>query len=359
MNKAIFINNSVHDLYTSGMSLNNAINAVFGEDIKKMKEENPSLEKLDAIQMAMAAADVKKTDTVGKFMDAYTSGGMSENEWLFPAWMETTIREAMYAQSVLPYLVSNTITVDSNIVRSATLDLMTDSNKKAIKRARIAEGADIPVGKITIGEQAINLWKHGRGIEMTYEAMRRMRIDLFRIHMNAIASDLAQQNVEAAADVLINGDGNKNPATKIGTTATNDVITATELVDFLIDYLLATNVVPDTLTMNYKMLKQVSHMSFDTSLATGASNRVGFNMPQLNLQNVTLIGADVPQIGGKDVILVSSRENTLVRYQENGSNIQENQRFIRNQTELMTFTENSGYAVGVAGTNRYIEVKGE
>lgn len=350
---AILINNKVRENYVSGMSLNDAIAAEFGEQIAERVAENAKLANFTPVQMAMFEAGVKANDTIGRFMDAYTSSGADANEWLFPAWMETTLREAMYARSVLPYLVSNTIAIDGNLVRSPSLDLMSDKNKKAIKRARIAEGADIPVGKITIGEKAITLWKRGRGIEMTYEALRRMRIDLFRIHMNAIVSDLAQQNVDAAADVLYNGDGNDNAATELGVTNDKDTITNDELVDFLVDYYYATNMSADTLVVSKDMYKVIGHMTFDPTLSMGASSRVQFNMPQLDLTNVTVLAADVPD----HKILVANRANTLIRYEENGSNIQENQRFIRNQTELMTFTENSGYAIDVAGTNRFITVK--
>lgn len=349
----IMINNKVRDLYVSGMSLNDAIATEFGDHIKERVEENDKLAKLNPMQMAMFEAGIKRTDTIGKFMDAYTSGGLDSNDWLFPAWMETTVREAMYAQNILPYIVTNTVTIDGNIVKSPFLDLMDEANKKAIKRARIAEGADIPVGKIAVGEKAISLWKHGRGIEMTYEALRRMRIDLFAIHMNAIATDLAQQNVEAAASVIESGDGNGNKATSLGQTSQSGVITSDELIDFLIDYLFDTNMNADTLVMSKDMYKQLGHMSFDSQLVYGATPRFTFNTPQLNLPEITILTADVPD----HKILVSNRANTLIRYEENGSNIQENQRFIRNQTELMTFTENSGYAINVAGTNRYIEIK--
>lgn len=349
----IFVNNNVRDRYIAGMSLNDAIASEFADQIQERVAENEKFANFTPMQMAMFEAGVKRTDTIDKFINAYTSGGMEANEWLFPAWMETTIREAMYAQNVLPLVVTNTVAIDGNIVKSPSLNLMDEKNKKAIKRARIAEGADIPVGKITIGEKAISLWKHGRGIEMTYEALRRMRIDLFTIHMNAIATDLAQQNLEAAADVLYKGDGNGNAAEELGETSGSGVITNDELVDFLVDYLFDTNMNADTLIVNKDMYKLIGHMTFDPTLANGASNRVQFNMPQLNLSNITILTADVPE----NTILVSNRANTLIRYEENGSNIQENQRFIRNQTELMTFTENSGYAINVAGTNRYIKVK--
>lgn len=353
MDNKILINNKVRDRYVAGESLASAIGAEFSDEIKELRDGNSALNNLNNLQVAMAAAGVKTSDTIDKFLDAYTSGGMDANEWLFPAWMETTIKEAMYGQNIMPYVAPLEIVVDSNIVKSASLNLLDENNKKNIKRARIAEGADIPVGKITIGSKAISLWKHGRGIEMTYEALRRIRIDLFQIHMNAIANDLAQQNLESAADVLLNGDGNDNAAAELGTTGTQGKISAEELVDFLMDYSVATNMAPTTLIAAPDVYKQIYHMVYDSSLVQGADNRVSFSMPQMDLSNIVVLRADV----AKGSIVVFNSANTLVRYTENGSNIQENQRFIRNQTELMTFTENSGYAINVNGTNRVIKIK--
>lgn len=354
----IVVNNRVLDNYRKGMSLNDSIREVFDGDIKNRIEENPALKDFSPLNLVMLDAGITKYSTVGDIMDTamYTSGGMESNEWLFPAWLETNIREATYAQDIISYICNTTIGVDSNIVKSATLDLLSDENKRAIKRARVSEGADLPTGKIKIGEKAISLWKHGRAIEMTYEAIRRIRIDLFTKHMNAIISDICFQNLEDAVDVLVNGDGNKNASTELGTIAAPGTVTATDLVGFMIDYWFKNHYVADTLTMAPKYFKQIAGMTFDPTLASGASMRLTFNFPQIGAQNVNILCADVPQIGSKDVILVSSRNNSLIRYEENGSNIQENQNFARNQTRLMTMSENSGYAIGTVGSNMHIVV---
>lgn len=356
----IFVNSAVIDKYKSGVTLNDAISDVFHGIIQDKIKENEAFSKMTPLQMVMHDAGINKYSTVGDIMNsAYTTTGIESNEWLFPAWVESTVREATYEQSILQYLVTTSQGVDSNIVKAATLNMLAGPNgKDAYKKARIAEGSDLPLAKISMGELAITLWKRGRAIEITYEAMRRMRIPLFTRHMNAIVNDIAFQNLDLAVDVLVNGDGNEgSKATKIGTTANVGRIENNEVIGFLLDYWFLNRYAADTITCSIDIAKQIGAMFFDTNLSSGASAKVQFNMPQFNdTQRVTVLAAHMPKINGKDVIMLSNRENTLTRYTENGSNIQENQRFARNQTELLTISENSGYAIGVIGSNQYIEV---
>lgn len=356
MAKKIFLNNNVVDAYRAGKSLNDAICSVFEEEIKDKISEDERLKNLSPFDMVMRDAGISKYSTMGDLMNtAYTSGGLESNEWLFPAFIETTVREAIYADDILSYLCNTTIGVDGNIVRSASLDLLSDENKKAVRKARIAEGTDLPTAKIRMGEKAISLWKHGRAIEMTYEAMRRIRIDLFSKHMSAIVRDIAFQNFDAAVDVLVNGDGNKNAATKLATLDNLEALTGAALGDAMLDYWFANHYVADTLVMNKEKFKKLFGMTFDNSLTPGASAKLSFNFPQIGAQTMNVLCGEVPQIGNKDVILLANRDMSLIRYEENGSNIQENQMFARNQTQLMTISENSGYAINTVGSNMFIE----
>lgn len=353
---AITVNSKVIDLYMQGKSLNDAIRTVHEDEIQDVVSKNERLKELTPLNLVMRDAGINKYSTVGELMNtAYTSGGLESNEWLFPAFVETTIREAIYADDILSYLCNTTIGVDSNIVKSATLDLLSDKNKRSVKKMRIAEGADLPTAKISIGEKAINLWKHGRAIEMTYETVRRMRIDLFTKQMGAIVKDITFQNFDAAVDVLVNGDGNANAASKIATLDNLAALTGESLASAMIDYWFENHYIANTLTMNKEKFKKLVGMTFDSSLTPGATARLSFNIPQIGAQTVTVLCGDVPQIGSKDVILMSNRDMSLIRYEENGSNIQENQSFARNQTNLLTVSENSGYAINTVGSNRFIE----
>lgn len=362
----ICLNDAVWAKYYEGDSLNDAISDVFSDEIKERVEGNKKFAEFNPLNMVMYDAGIKKTSRLESMMNgegivnsAYTSGGMDVNKWLFPAWVETTLREKLYETDYLPYLVTNRMGVDSNTVQSPTLNLDEPKNKRAIKKARIAELADIPTGKITIGEQAITLWKRGRAISFSYEAARRMRIELFKIQMSAIASDLAHQELEHAADVLINGDGNtgSEPA-KIGTTSKAGTIEAGDIADALMGYSSKNHFDANTIIVPTKHLKTISGMVYDSQLRAGAMVGLTFNIPQINFREVTILGLDDVQVDGKDAMILLNREKTLIRYEENGSNIQEMERFIRNQEQLMTLTENSGYAIATAGSNMYFEIKG-
>lgn len=356
MNK-IVLNRDVVDKWQSGLSLNDAIRSVFDDEIKDRISENEKLSTLSPLNLVMRDAGITKHDEMGKIMDtAYTSTGVDSNEWLFPAFLESTMREALYGTDIIRYLTDTSVGVDTNIIKSATLDLKSEENKRAIRKMRVAEGADLPLAKIKIGEKAISLWKHGRAIEVTYEAMRRMRIDLVGKHLAAIANDIAFQALDEAVDVLQNGDGNDNAATKLDTVASASAITAETVVGWMVDYFTQNHFAADTLIAPTDVIKKLIGMTFNPAFVEGASNRLTFSTPQLANQNLNLIFHDVPKISNKSVIMLASRSNTLVRYEENGSNIQEAQSFARNQTRLLTISENSGYAINIKGSNMFIEL---
>ena len=355
---AICVNNKVVDNYKKGMNINDAIRAEFEGQIADAVKADERLKELTPFNMVLRDAGISKYSTVGDLMNSgmYTASGMDGNEFLFPIFIEQTVREAIYGDDILSYLCNTTQGIDGNMVKAATLDLLSKENKKNVTMKRIAEGADLPLAKITLGEVAVNLWKHGRAIEMTYETTRRMSIDLFKKHMAAIVSDIAHQNLDSAVDVLANGDGNKNGATKIGTAGNIGAVTPEFLVGALIDYYSENHYAADTMTVNKDVFKKLVGFTFDPKMAAGASMNLTFDVPQLKKQNITLLCSEVPQIGSHPAILLSNRDMSLIRYEENGSNIQENQQFARNQTKLMTVSENSGYAINTVGSNRYIEI---
>lgn len=356
----IVMNQGVIDDYRKGMSLNEAIMNQFGAEITDRIQKDPTLKDFKPFDFVTKDAGISKYSNVGEIMNtAYQSAGMESNEWLFPAFVEQTVREKLYSDDILGYVCDTTVPVDGNIIKAPTLDLLSKNNKKAVSMMRIAEGADLPTGKITMGETAVNLWKHGRAIEMTYEAVRRMKIPLFQRQMNAILGDIAHQNLNAAVEVLYNGDGNANSkATQIAVVETLSALTPEKLVSALIDYYMENHYVADTMVMGKEAFKKLAGLTYDKNLAAGANMNLSFNMPQLQgKQNITILCADTPKVGSShDGIMLSNRSMALTRYEENGSNIQENQNFARNQTQLLTVSENSGYAIQTIGANRYIEI---
>lgn len=355
----ICVNEAVFDEYRAGSTLNEAILKVHNAAIQERCEKDDKFAQLSPIAMVMADAGLTNRSQLGEMMNsAYISGGTDINTWLFPAWVETTLRQKVYETDYLPFVCTTRIGVDGNVVQSPMLNLLDEKNKKAIKKARIAELADIPTGKITMGDKAITLWKRGRAISLSYEVARRMRIDLVALQFRAIAGDLAHQNLEAAIDVAANGDGNTaSTPISVGTTTGAKAITAKDITNALFSYSDANHFNADVIVVPKAYLPTFAEMSFDQNLVPGISNQVKLNIPQIDAQNVTIIGSDEAQVNGKDAMLLLNKDLTLIRYEENGSNIQEMDNFIRNQSKLMTTTENAGYSISIAGSNMYMEIK--
>ena len=83
----------------------------------------------------------------------------------------------------------------------------------------------------------MKLHKRGRMLVASYEAIRYQKLDLFSVTLRQIGAHINRMHLEDAIDVLLNGDGNSNPAQalKVGTSpigGTAGSLTYSELVDF-------------------------------------------------------------------------------------------------------------------------------
>ena len=103
--------------------------------------------------MAMIDAGITGNSFV---KDMFTTGS---DEFLFPAFWESKLRESLLATDIMQYIVNGEIGTTSTIMKNATLDLLSTANKPNVKKLRVAEGADLPLAKITTGSGAINLYK--------------------------------------------------------------------------------------------------------------------------------------------------------------------------------------------------------
>ena len=131
-----------------------------------------------------------------------------ESKVRFPEFVATQLRES------LPYLLATTTTIDGNAYRTIYCD-DSDANKKAVKKARVTEAADLPKSRLKTRENAVKIWKYGRAIEASYEVIRRMRIDLLSVHVRRIGEQAAQDEVVDVLDIIKNGDGNDNTAAAV------------------------------------------------------------------------------------------------------------------------------------------------
>lgn len=336
-----------------------------------LEEQNPTPEgeKLDAFQRLMKEAQILTNDVPEKNLfsskvDAFYR--TNENKVLFPEYVARTLVQAMTEFPIYDYLVATRTPIDSNVYKASYLDLDDSDNKKATEMRRVTEAADLPVAKLRLGEKAITLYKYGRAIQASYEALRRMSIKLFNIHIKQIGAQAADNKIAEILSVIRDGDGNNNAADKIKSStldsSSSSALTRTAWIKFLLKfYPFGCNTVvadEDGLIQILEVLYPASTIAskMDELLANGLS--VSTTLPQNLVSNVTLLySPHVEKINSKVAIYGLNRETCIEEIFEVGSTIQEADKFIKNQTELMTISENSGFRKILDGTSKILTIE--
>ena len=152
---------------------------------------------------------------------------------LFPEYIARTVRQGMEENNILPDIVATTTVIDSMDYRSIYSTPTNDD--KELKN--VAEGAEIPTTEVTTKEKLVSLSKRGRMLVASYEALRFQKLDLFSVMLRQIGAYIQQQQLADAVNVIVNGDGNDNPAVQytIGTSpisGTSGTLGYNQLVEF-------------------------------------------------------------------------------------------------------------------------------
>lgn len=168
--------------------------------------EGTAMEGLDAYQRQLKRFDIRvsgaHSDVVEKFFKTTDSAA------LFPEYVTRAVRQGMEEANVLPKLVAAVTNIDGMDYRSITS--VPDEDRKELKP--VAEGAVIPQTVVTTQENLVKLNKRGRMLVASYEAVRFQRLDLFTVTLRQIGAYIARTQLKDAVNVLLNGDGNSNPA---------------------------------------------------------------------------------------------------------------------------------------------------
>lgn len=250
------------------------------------------------------------------------------------------------AAIALSELIAGTTAISGEDYRS----LYMTYDAEALRMFRVGESAEIPIATLATSTRNIRLRKYGRGVRMSYEQLRRMRIDKLAwwIRWQALQSEV--DKVTAAMDVIVNGDGNANTAatsynlTTLDNTATVNELTLIAWLSFRMKF-----VQPYILTsalMNEDVALQLITLNAGTAnipLANLNLAGIGFGLTPMNTTaDVVRYGYTVDAPANK--IVGIDKRFALEYVTEVGSEIQETERFITNQTEIMVMTENSGFA---------------
>jgi len=244
-------------------------------------------------------------------------------------------------------IIASRVGITSGAYRGEYID--EDQNVELLE---VAEGSELPAVIVQRHEQAISLYKYGAQLKMSYEAVRRSRLDHLATFVRKIALDTRRAKVRRAVEVLINGDGNANPAPNRNVTAP---LVFDHLVDLVVDF---TNgfepnvLIGDKGTVIRDILKLDVFTAKD-STATGANFRDNGLWPMPLGKELKFV-EKTPSINNK-VLAVDKRYALEEVYEENAELV-ETERLITTQFNVITFSEVVGYAKLFTGASRTITI---
>ena len=189
------------------------------------------LEGTDAFQRQLKRFGIRVkgagSDPVEKFFSTF------ESAVLFPEFVARVVRQGMEEENILPMIAASITTIDSRDYRS----IYSVPTEKERSLHSVAEGAAIPSTTVRTRENLVHLRKRGRMLIASYEALRFQKLDLFSGMLHQIGAQIQKSQLADAVNVLVSGDGNKNPAPcyTIGTDpigGTSGTLSYDALVDF-------------------------------------------------------------------------------------------------------------------------------
>ena len=208
-------------LYTTGRGFLTELESVDPSENYK----GTSLEGLDAFERQLKRFNIKVSgagsDTIEKFFKT------SDSAALFPEYVARAVRKGKEEADLLDLIVATRTNINGMDYR--TITSAPAASEKVIPV--VEEGAVIPEANITVQSNLVSLKKRGKMLVASYEALRFQRLDLFTVMLKQIGAYIARTQLSDAVSVIVNGDGNQNPAEAIAV-QTAGTITYSDLVSF-------------------------------------------------------------------------------------------------------------------------------
>jgi hypothetical protein len=278
---------------------------------------------------------------------------MTSQDYTIGSWEKPFADAASYRlQQIAPAiplseLIAVTTPIDTNVYRAVYIEDIDPTQKRMV---RVGETAEIPRVQFKSTQRDITLYKYGRGIESSYEVLRRQRLDRVAIELALMAVQVESDKVATVLDVLVNGDGNSNPApvTNLTTLDPDTIAGNPTLAAWIAAKMLFKN--PYHMTA---MLGQQSPITKAMLINTGSANIPlmvvssflgigGFRLLNNTLADTVAYGITEDAPANKWVTV--DTRFAIERVYEIGSNITEVEKFASKQTEALFMTEVEGYA---------------
>ncbi|WP_339098299.1 hypothetical protein WDJ50_18640 (plasmid) [Deinococcus sp. VB142] len=312
------------------------------EALVRPDARNSQGQPVDAFKQLLSAAGIRTKGEFAQTGDAFLSD--PNNRILFPEYVAREYRDAERdAENVLQAsdLVSARIGIDGTAYR---VGVITGGQEKDLEFGRVAELGELPVYSIKLSDKAVNAYKYGGVLRISYEAARRTKLPVISRYIAKIARAQGRRKAKSALNTALNGDGNGNPA-PASAPAAGATFTLADLIALQMDGL-RNGVQFNVLTGDSTVLSEILGLDVFTNAAAtaaGADFRDTGNWPRILGMAPRLAMTDSALEGSKKVLAVDSN-NGLEEFYENGSELTESERLITSQFENIAISEVVGWA---------------
>ena len=310
-------------LYGTGKSFTQSLEAIDPSE----NYIGTELEGLDAYQRQLKRFDIKvsgkNSDSIEKFFRT------SDSAALFPEYVSRAVAQGAEEADFISKIVATTTTIDGLDYRTIACPTVADHSPEVVN-----EGAAIPEMNITTQENLVKLHKRGRMLTASYEAIKFQRLDLFTVTLKQIGAAIARAQLGDAINVILNGDGNNNPAEVVNVASSGNV-TYSDLIDFwnkFAPYNLTTLIAsPDALA---KILKLSEFRDAYTGLDFHSTGKL-----------ITPFGAELYKSTAlSEGTIIGLDKNCALEKVQCGSVITEYDKLIDRQLERASITAIAGFA---------------
>ncbi len=322
------------------------------EDPSEEYAPNDPLGTMDAFERQLWLSNIRTKSDPARNIYAHTverfyMSDQPASPILFPEYLNRTMRAVMLVPNVLSDIIAVTTGINSSSYRTIYLQDTVGQRRMS----RVAAGGTLPRQRLTTGEKSITLEKYGLALEMDYEAVRRIQLDLFAVHLGRIAQQTMLDKSQDAINVAVNGDGstigaactNWNLTTlDPGTTASN--LTYKAWLDWQMKpYPYQVNtVVAGEAAMLALLTLQFPNLNPSVLLAMLGEKGPMPGKIDLNSSSASLFGA-VNLVyfpyAPSNILLGLNKGNALEMVTEIGGNLTETDKIIDKQLNLVTLTE--------------------
>ncbi len=298
-----------------------------------------SLEGLDAFERQLKRFDIKLKGAGSSTVDKFFA--TTDSAVLFPEYVSRAVRQGIEEGKHLDSIIATKTNIEGLDYR--TITSIPTADEKELKE--VAEGAQIPETVIHTQENLVSLKKRGRMLVASYEAIRFQRLDLFTVTLRQIGAYIARSQFKDAVNVLINGDGNNNPATEIAP-ATAGSISYEDLITLWNSF------------SPYEMNTLIASPDVTAKLLTMPEFRdtpAGLNFHGKGTM-ITPLGANLIKSTDIDSTLIALDKNYALEMVTAGGVMTDFDRLIDRQLERATISQISGFAKIFADSAKVMNV---